>query len=72
MRTAVEIAAAVNAGASAVTELERSLAMIDARNDELNVFLHVDVEGRAPPRPPSTRGWREGRTPERSRACPWP
>ncbi len=45
MKSAVDIARDVNAGASAVEELERSLASIRSRNDELNVFLHVDEEG---------------------------
>ena len=46
MRSARQIAADVRSGASsAVVELEASLAAIAARNDELNVFLHVDVEG---------------------------
>ncbi len=45
MTTAREIARRVNDGASAVEELERSLAVITERNAELNVFLHVDEEG---------------------------
>jgi len=46
VRSARQIAADVRSGASsAVVELEASLAAIAARNDELNVFLHVDVEG---------------------------
>ena len=41
-----EIAARVRAGqSSAVSELESSLAAIESRNSELNVFLHVDEEG---------------------------
>ena len=45
MRTASDIANDVNAGASAVDELEKSLAVIREKNDELNVFLHVDEAG---------------------------
>ena len=46
MRSATQIAADVRSGASsAAAELDASLAAIAARNDELNVFLHVDVEG---------------------------
>ena len=46
MRSARQIATDVRSGASsAVVELKASLAAIAARNDELNVFLHVDVEG---------------------------
>ena len=44
--TAREIAARVRAGeSSAIAELEISLAAIESRNAELNVFLHVDDEG---------------------------
>ncbi len=43
--TAAELAASINAGASAVDELERRLAVIDERNDELHAFLHVDRDG---------------------------
>ncbi|MDE3083480.1 MAG: Asp-tRNA(Asn)/Glu-tRNA(Gln) amidotransferase subunit GatA [Acidobacteriota bacterium] len=44
--SATSIAAAVRAGeTSAVAELEISLAAIESRNAELNVFLHVDDEG---------------------------
>ena len=45
MKSAAEIAVAVNAGASAVSELETSLAAIRAHNNDLNVFLYVDEEG---------------------------
>jgi aspartyl-tRNA(Asn)/glutamyl-tRNA(Gln) amidotransferase subunit A len=45
VNNATEIAAAVNAGQSASVELDRSLAAIAARNDELHVFLHVDEVG---------------------------
>jgi aspartyl-tRNA(Asn)/glutamyl-tRNA(Gln) amidotransferase subunit A len=45
VKSAADIAVAVNAGASAVSELENSLATIAARNDELNVFLYIDEEG---------------------------
>ncbi|MHB1210180.1 MAG: Asp-tRNA(Asn)/Glu-tRNA(Gln) amidotransferase subunit GatA [Acidimicrobiales bacterium] len=46
MKTAQQIALDVQSGASsALRELEASLAAIHARNDELNVFLHVDEEG---------------------------
>ncbi len=46
MKSASQIAADVRAGASsAAAELERTLAVIDERNDELHVFLHVDLDG---------------------------
>ena len=45
MKSALRIAEEVRNGASATSELEASLAAIAARNDELNVFLHVDEEG---------------------------
>ena len=46
MKTAVEIAAEVQTGATtAVAQLEASYAAIEARNDELNVFLHLDKDG---------------------------
>ena len=46
MRSAREIASDVQSGVtSAVAELERTLSAIDERNEELNVFLHVDVSG---------------------------
>ncbi|MCU1362585.1 MAG: aspartyl/glutamyl-tRNA(Asn/Gln) amidotransferase subunit [Acidimicrobiaceae bacterium] len=46
MRSAVEIARDVRGGqSSAEAELARSLAAIAARNDELNVFLHLDHQG---------------------------
>jgi aspartyl-tRNA(Asn)/glutamyl-tRNA(Gln) amidotransferase subunit A len=45
VKTAVEIASAVNAGASATGALEESLTAIAARNEELHVFLHVDAVG---------------------------
>ena len=45
-KSAVQIAADVRSGStSAQDELERTLAAIEQRNDELNVFLHVDTEG---------------------------
>jgi aspartyl-tRNA(Asn)/glutamyl-tRNA(Gln) amidotransferase subunit A len=45
MKSAAQIAHDVNAGASAVTQLEESLEAIRARNEELNVFLFVDEQG---------------------------
>ena len=43
MKSALEIAADVRGGAtSALAEAQRSLDAIRARNDELNVFVHVD------------------------------
>lgn len=46
MKSAQQIASDVQSGASsAVAELERSLAVVRERNEELNVFLHVDVSG---------------------------
>ena len=46
MRSAAQIADDVRSGASsAAEELERSLAVIAQRNEALNVFLHVDVDG---------------------------
>lgn len=46
MKSAVDIAADVRSGASSAREeLERTLGVIEARNAELNVFLHVDVDG---------------------------
>ena len=46
MKNARELAADVRAGrVSATSALEDSLAAINARNAELNVFLHVDEEG---------------------------
>ena len=46
MKTAVEIANDVQTGATtAVEQLEASYAAIEARNDELNVFLHLDKDG---------------------------
>jgi aspartyl-tRNA(Asn)/glutamyl-tRNA(Gln) amidotransferase subunit A len=44
VRTAREIAASVNGGESALVALEEALAAVGERNDELNVFLHVDAE----------------------------
>ncbi|MGB8178957.1 MAG: Asp-tRNA(Asn)/Glu-tRNA(Gln) amidotransferase subunit GatA [Acidimicrobiales bacterium] len=45
MSSAGEIAADVRRGAtSALAEAERSLAAVRARNEELNVFVHVDEE----------------------------
>ena len=44
--SAFDVAARVRAGeSSAIAELENSLAAIESRNAELNVFLHVDDEG---------------------------
>jgi len=46
VKTAVEIANEVQTGATtAVAQLEASYAAIEARNDELNVFLHLDKDG---------------------------
>jgi len=46
VKTAVEIANDVQTGATtAVEQLEASYAAIEARNDELNVFLHLDKDG---------------------------
>ncbi|MBW4079345.1 MAG: Asp-tRNA(Asn)/Glu-tRNA(Gln) amidotransferase subunit GatA [Acidobacteria bacterium] len=46
MKSAQQIALDVQSGASsALRELDASLAVIHARNDELNVFLYVDEEG---------------------------
>jgi aspartyl-tRNA(Asn)/glutamyl-tRNA(Gln) amidotransferase subunit A len=45
VRSAVEIAAAVNDGASALDEVEGALARVAAGNELLHVFLHVDGEG---------------------------
>ena len=46
MKSALQIAADVRSGASSASaELERTLRVIEERNDELHVFLHVDVEG---------------------------
>jgi aspartyl-tRNA(Asn)/glutamyl-tRNA(Gln) amidotransferase subunit A len=46
VRSAVDIANDVRSGATtAVAEAERSLAAIRARNEELNVFVHIDDEG---------------------------
>ncbi len=46
MKSAAQIAREVQSGAtSASVELEASLAAVRARNEELNVFLHVDEEG---------------------------
>ena len=45
MKSASQTAADVRGGTStALSEAERSLAAIRARNDELNVFVHVDEE----------------------------
>jgi aspartyl-tRNA(Asn)/glutamyl-tRNA(Gln) amidotransferase subunit A len=45
VKSALEIAADVRGGAtSAVVEAERSLEAIRARNEQLNVFVHVDEE----------------------------
>ncbi len=46
MRSATQIAADVKSGATtAEAELDKSLAAVAARNEELNVFLFVDEEG---------------------------
>ncbi len=46
MKSAVEIANDVQTGATtAVAQLEASYAAIEARNAELNVFLHLDKDG---------------------------
>jgi aspartyl-tRNA(Asn)/glutamyl-tRNA(Gln) amidotransferase subunit A len=46
VRSAFEIAHDVRSGTTtAVAEAERSLTAIRARNDELNVFVHIDDEG---------------------------
>jgi aspartyl-tRNA(Asn)/glutamyl-tRNA(Gln) amidotransferase subunit A len=46
VKTAQQIAEGVRNGTTtAVGELERSLAAIRARNEELNVFLHIDESG---------------------------
>ena len=45
MTTAWEIAQRVRAGESAHTFLDTALSAIAARNEELNVFLHVDEVG---------------------------
>jgi aspartyl-tRNA(Asn)/glutamyl-tRNA(Gln) amidotransferase subunit A len=45
VKSALEIAAAVRGGQSAVVAVEESLAAIRARNEELNVFLYVDEDG---------------------------
>ena len=46
MRTAQEIARSVQSGTtSAISELTTALRAIRERNDDLNVFLHVDEEG---------------------------
>jgi aspartyl-tRNA(Asn)/glutamyl-tRNA(Gln) amidotransferase subunit A len=46
VKSAFDIANDVRSGATtAVAEVERSLAAIHSRNEELNVFVHVDGEG---------------------------
>ena len=46
MKSAVEIAKEVQSGSTtAVAQLDASYAAIEARNEELNVFLHLDKEG---------------------------
>ncbi|CAB4791810.1 MAG: Asp-tRNA(Asn)/Glu-tRNA(Gln) amidotransferase subunit GatA [Actinobacteria bacterium] len=45
MNSALEIAAAVRGGQSALVAVEESLTAIRARNEELNVFLYVDEDG---------------------------
>ncbi len=46
MKSAFDIASDVRSGTTtAVAEAERSLAAIRARNEELNVFVHIDDEG---------------------------
>jgi aspartyl-tRNA(Asn)/glutamyl-tRNA(Gln) amidotransferase subunit A len=61
VRAARDIAAAVNAGESALVALEEAIAAIEARNEELNVFLHVDAEAaRATARAVDERVSRDG------------
>jgi aspartyl-tRNA(Asn)/glutamyl-tRNA(Gln) amidotransferase subunit A len=45
VKSALEIAAAVRGGQSALVAVEESLTAIRARNEELNVFLYVDEDG---------------------------
>lgn len=46
MRTVVEVAEAVRSGGWSATEVvEECLAAIEARNGDLNAFVHLDVEG---------------------------
>jgi aspartyl-tRNA(Asn)/glutamyl-tRNA(Gln) amidotransferase subunit A len=46
VKSAFDIAKDVRSGATtAVAEAERSLTAIRARNEELNVFVHIDDEG---------------------------
>lgn len=46
MRSAVDIAKDVQSGtSSAASELAKAYEAINARNEELNVFLHLDTEG---------------------------
>jgi len=45
VKSALEIAAAVRSGQSALVAVEESLTAIRARNEELNVFLYVDEDG---------------------------
>jgi aspartyl-tRNA(Asn)/glutamyl-tRNA(Gln) amidotransferase subunit A len=45
VKSALEIAAAVRGGQSALEAVEESLTAIRARNEELNVFLYVDEDG---------------------------
>ncbi len=46
MKSALQIAADVRSGASSASaELDRTLEVIERRNADLNVFLHVDVDG---------------------------
>ncbi len=44
MRSALDIAQSVRAGGSARAAVEATVAAVAARNEELNVFLHVDAE----------------------------
>ena len=43
MRSALDIAQSVRAGGSARAAVEATVAAVAARNEELNVFLHVDA-----------------------------
>lgn len=44
MRSALDIAQSVRAGGSARAAVEATVAAVAARNEELNVFLHVDAD----------------------------
>ena len=45
MTSALDIAQRVRAGESAHTFLDAALAVVSSRNEELNVFLHIDEDG---------------------------